>query len=178
MTDVDEYLAHYGVKGMRWGVSRDSSGTGTISKKTNAGVVDVIRRLKEKNDATRAERQVNSEKAQAAGYSSKMKSQDVQDVGVRGTRRIEKRIANGEKVNRARFKESAASTARGFAVGAAILATPIALGVASDGLSKVANNINSKRGEQAATKLLADTMGLGAKPVVSLSYNAAKGLWE
>lgn len=33
-TDVDAFLAHYGVKGMRWGVSRSSSIPG-VSKKTS-----------------------------------------------------------------------------------------------------------------------------------------------
>lgn len=178
MTDVDNFLAHYGVKGMRWGVRKAASGIASATTSATAGVKDAVQRSKEKRAVTKAERKANFEAARDAGYTSKMRNQDLDDIGIRGTRRIEKRIAGGERIGTARFKETAASTARGFAIGTAILATPIAIGMTSQGLSNLANNINAKRGAEAARQLFADNKGLTSYSTVALSFNAAKGLWE
>lgn len=178
MTDTDEFLAHYGVKGMKWGVRRAASGVASATSTATAGVRDAVQRSKEKREATKAERKANFETARNAGYTSKMRNQDIDDIGMRGTRRIEKRITNGERIGTARFKETAASTARGFAVGTAILATPIAIGATSVGLSNLASNINAKRGAEAARKLFADSKGLTSYSTIALSFDASKGLWE
>lgn len=178
MTDTDEFLEHYGVKGMKWGVRKAASGISNVGLSVNAGVRDAVQRSKEKREATQAERKANFEAAANAGYSARMRREDLSDIGKRGVRRVEKRIANGERVNVARFKENIASTARGFAVGTAILATPIAIGAASQGLSNLASHINAKRGAEAARQLFADSKGLTSYKTVALSYNAAKGMWE
>jgi hypothetical protein len=176
MTDiVDDFLAHHGVKGMKWGVRKAASNVGTSVK---AGVKDAVQKTREKRQVKKAERKANSEAARAAGYSDAMRNKDYNDVGNRGVRRIEKRIANGDRVGVARFKEAAGATARGFAVGTAILATPIALGATSQGLSNLASSINAKRGAAAAAKLLADSKGLTSYKTVALSFNALNGAWE
>lgn len=179
MTDeIDDFLAHYGVKGMKWGVRKAASSVSSAGSSVRAGVKDAVQRSKEKREATKAERKANFDAAQAAGYHPRMRNKDLEDVGKRGVRRIEKRIANGERIGTARFKESMATTARGFAVGTAILATPIAIGAANQGLSNLASNINAKRGAAAAANLLADTKGLTSYKTVSLAFNAATGAWE
>jgi len=176
--NADDFLAHYGVKGMRWGVRKAASGIASATSSVNAGVRDAVQRSREKREVVKAERKANFEAARNAGYTSRMRNLDIDDIGVRGTRRVEKRIADGERIGTARFKERASSTARGFAVGAAILATPIAIGATSQGLSNLANSINTKRGAEAARKLFAESKGLTSYSTVALSFNATKGLWE
>lgn len=176
--DIDEFLAHYGVKGMKWGVRKAASGVASAGSSIKAGVKDAVQRSKEKREVVKAERKANFEAARNAGYSALMRRRDLDDVGKRGVRRIEKRIANGERINMARFKESVATTARGFAVGTAILATPIAIGAANQGLSNLASSINAKRGAAAAANLFADSKGLTSYKTVSLAFNAATGVWE
>lgn len=178
MTDVDNFLEHYGVKGMKWGVRKAASGIASATSSASAGVRDAVQRSKERRENTKAERKANFETARDAGYTPRMRNQDIDGIGIRGTRRIEKRIAGGERIGTARFKETAASTARGFAIGTAILATPIAIGATSQGLSNLASNINAKRGAEAARQLFADSKGLTSYSTVALSFNAAKGLWE
>jgi hypothetical protein len=176
--DPDEYLAHYGVKGMKWGVRRAAGGVADAGSSVRSTVKDAVNRQREKNAVTKAERKANFESARDLGYTPRMRNQDIDDIGIRGVRRVEKRVANGERIGTARFKESMASTARGLAVGTAILATPVAIGATSQGLSNLSSNINAKRGEKAAAKLLADTKGLTSYKTVSLSYNAAKDSWD
>jgi hypothetical protein len=178
VTDVDNFLEHYGVKGMRWGVRKAATGVVNASRSANAGVKDAIQRVREKRAGVKADRKANFEAARNRGYSEKMRRVDLEDVGSRRTRRIEKRIADGEKIGVARFKERALSMAEGMAVGTAILATPLAIGATSVGLSNLASNINAKRGAEAARNLLADTKGLTSYSTVALSFNAAKGIWE
>lgn len=178
MTETDDFLEHYGVRGMKWGVKKAASGISSATSAANAGVRDAVQRSKEKREVVKAERKANFEAAANAGYSTRMRNQDLSDIGSRGVRRVEKRIAKGERVNMARFKEDMASTARGFAVGTAILATPIAIGLASQGLSNLASNVNAKRGAEAARQLFADSKGLTSYSTVALSYNTSKGLWE
>lgn len=175
--EVDDFLAHYGVKGMRWGVRKAASGISSASSSVRSTVRDAVQRSKDRRDTVKAERKANFDAARSAGYSNRMRMQDLNDVGRRGTRRIEARIAKGEKVNVARFKETVATTARGFAVGTAILATPIAIGATSRGLSNLAGSINAKRGAEAARKLFADSKGLTSYSTVALSFDAAKGAW-
>lgn len=175
--NVDDFLAHYGVKGMKWGVRKAASGISSAGRSVSAGVRDAVQRSRERREVVLKERIANRDAARERGYTPGMREKDYRDLGRRGMRRVEKRIANGESIRTARLKEHAATTARGFAVGTAILATPIAIGAASRGLSSLASNINAKRGAQAAAKLLADTRGLTPYKTVALSFDATKGSW-
>ena len=118
MTNVDDFLAHYGVKGMKWGVRKTvlsvKSGATNAATGINNGVRDAIRKSREKSAATKAEREANFQAARKAGYNDKQRNADYQDIGKRGVYRVEKRIANGEKIGSARFKERGASALRGF----------------------------------------------------------------
>lgn len=176
--DVDDFLAHYGVKGMKWGVRKAVDGVGLAAAKTNNVLKDAIAKGRDSRAATKAERKANFEAARNRGYTARLRNQDLQDVGRRGTRRIEKRIADGEKIGVARFKEHVATTARGFAIGTAILGAPIALAAADKGLANLASNINAKRGAEVARKLFADNKGLTSYQTVALAFDNVKGTWN
>lgn len=167
MTDVDLFLAHYGVKGMRWGVTR-----------ARDSIKSAVKRGKEKRAAVKAERKAISKAAAAAGYTTRQRTIDFQDVGRKGVRKIEKRIADGEKINVARFKVQAATTAKGLAVGTAILAGPVALIAADRGAANLAATINAKRGAEAARQLFADEKGLMSYATVALSFDEATKSWK
>ena len=166
-TEVDDFLAHFGVKGMKWGVSRASG-----------SVKSAIGKRREKKAAVRKEREQNRDAAANAGYSSKQRRADFENLGRGGMRRVEKRIASGESIRAARTKEYASSTAKGLAVGAAILGTPIAISATSRGLSNLASSINAKRGAEAAAKLLADSKGLTSYKTIALAFDEATGRYR
>lgn len=166
-TEVDDFLAHYGVKGMKWGVTRVSN-----------SVKGAISRRKEKSAAVKAERVRNRDGAAAAGYTSRQRRADFENLGRGGMRRVEKRITSGESIAKARTKEYASSTAKGLAIGTAIIGTPMAIGVTSRGLSSLASTINAKRGAAAAAKLFADNKGLTSYKTVSLAYDAVSNKWR
>lgn len=165
--EVDDFLAHYGVKGMKWGVTRASN-----------SVKSAVGKRREKKAAVKKEREHNRDKAAEAGYTRRQRAKDFENLGRGGMRRVEKRIASGESIGKARTKEYASSTAKGLAIGAAILATPVAIGATSRGLSNLASSIDAKRGAEAAAKLLADSHGLTSYKTVALAFDAATGKWK
>lgn len=148
---VDDFLAHYGVKGMKWG---------------------------ERRAALKAERIANRDSAREKGYTDRMRREDIRDMGIRGTRRVEKRVAGGEKINNARFKEFARTKAQGAAFVASLIGGAVAINAASKGLSTLANNINTKRGAAAAATMLADSRGLTSYNTLGMAFNAATGTWR
>lgn len=149
--DVDNFLAHYGVKGMKWGQRR--------------------REIK-------AQRAETTAKAAEAGYSRGTRFSDQQNIGNRAVRKIENRVVKGETVRSARAKEYAASTAKGLAAAAVVIGTPIAIGAASKGLSGLSNSINAKRGAAAAATLLADSRGLTSYNTLGMAFDAATRTWR
>jgi len=163
-TEVDDFLAHYGVSGMKWGVRRASD-----------SVRSAVKRGSDKRKAKKDEIKANTKAAKAAGYSSSKRLNDLNNVGRNGTRRIEKRIANGESIGKARVKEYARSTGTGLAVGAGVLAVTYGPKMADRAAGNLASHINAKRGAEVARNLFADNKGLTSYSVVSLAFDKAKG---
>lgn len=167
MTDVNDFLEHYGVKGMKWGVSRAAG-----------SVKSAVGRSKEKRAAVKAERTANSTMASAAGYSARQRRSDIDNIGKRATRKVEKRIADGESIGKARTKEYASATAKSVGLTMAFLATPVFIAMANQSAANLASNINAKRGAEAAAKLFADDKGLTSYNTVSLAYDAVSNTWK
>lgn len=152
MTDeVDDFLAHYGVKGMKWG---------------------------ERRAAKKQVRTDNANKAREAGYSTRARNYDMSNVGKKGVRKIEARVAAGESVRKAKAKVYTSTMLKGYAVGTAMMATPFALAAGTAGLQSLANSVNAKRGAAAAATLLADTRGLTSYSTVALAFDAASKTWK
>lgn len=174
--------ANYSVSDLKRGVKSSVNytvkGARGAGRKAAAGARGAVKKSKAKRAAVKAERKANSEAANKAGYSSRQRSKDLQDVGRKGVRKIEKRVAGGEKVNTARFKVQVATTARGLAVGSAILAGPVALAIANKGAGDLASHINTKRGAEAARNLLADNRGLTSYATVALTFDKVKGSYK
>lgn len=164
---VDDFLEHYGVKGMRWGVSRASDGIKTA-----------VGNVKERRESVKAERVANRDGAAEKGYSKAQRKSDFDNLGIRGVRRVEKRVVNGESIAKARTKEYASSTAKGLAITGLVLGAPIAFAALNAGAGNLASNINAKRGAQAAAKLFADDKGLTSYKTVSLAFDAATNTFK
>lgn len=231
-TEVDDFLAHYGVKGMQWGKVRGANtrnqdhartrlnerikrsadawvdgitptkigqhrnanysvkdlkrgvkssvnytvkGARGAGRKAAAGARGAANKSKAKRAAVKAQRKANFEKARDSGYQTWMRSKDTQDVGRKGVRKIEARVAGGQSVNKARFVVQAKTTARGLAVGTAILGAPLALAALNGAAGNLSAKINADRGAEAARNLFANSKGLTSYATVALSFDEAKG---
>ena len=160
MDDVDDFLAHYGVKGMQWGVSR------------------AVTKIQNKRAAVKQERKEIRDKARAGGYSDRMRNYDSRSFGENFARKMDKRVAKGEKPSTAYLKQVGINASKGAAVVTALLYGPKAISAASRGLSTLASNINAKRGAEAAAKLFADSKGLTSYSTISLAFDAATNKWK
>lgn len=81
---TDDFLAHYGVKGMKWGQRRE------------AKAAEIKQLRKDASDK---------------GYSAKKQNFDKDMLGHRASRRVARRVVAGEKIGSARAKEYARSIA-------------------------------------------------------------------
>lgn len=157
--DVDDFLAHYGVLGMHWGQHK------------------VVENYKEKRVAANELYKKNAAAARAAGYQPKHRRADLANMKLDGVRRVEKRIAGGESVGKARAKEYAAGTGRGLAIGAGLFAVLFGPGMAKFGLKNLAGHLRVRQGAKAAANLFADNKGLTSYSTVALAFDKVKGVW-
>lgn len=166
-SEVDNFLEHYGVKGMKWGVTRASD-----------GIRSGVGKIKAKRAAVNKERAANTQKARAAGYKDVSREYDTKYLGARSTRRIEKRIAGGENIDKARNREYNKQLVRGLAIGGALLVGPLAVTTLDRGAGNLAKHINGKRGAAAAAKVFADGKGLTSYKTFGLAFDAATGSYR
>jgi hypothetical protein len=164
--DVDEFLAHYGVEGMRWGV-----------RKAEEKIQGAVNRVKDKKAAAKELYKKNAAAAKAAGYTAKKRRVDFENMDLNSVRRIENRIANGESVGKARTKEYALGTAKGLAIGAGILAAAFGPAIAKRNLIGLATSVQARRGAKAAADLFANSKGLTSYSTVALNFDKVRGVW-
>jgi hypothetical protein len=96
--------------------------------------------------------------------------------GDRGVNRINKRLRKGETVDRALKTETHIKTAK--TIGLVVYGVIVAKNLIKRFGPSIASSIISKRGAKAAADILADSRGLTKYSAISLTFNAAKNLWE
>lgn len=100
--------------------------------------------------------------------------------GVRAQRRIDKRIANGKTPEQAmRTEQRRKMIVRTAAVVyAAVIAKNLFEKHGQQLVSSIVTSKLAKNGAKAAANALADSRGLTSYSAISLSFNAAKNIWE
>lgn len=148
--EKESVLAHYGVKGMKWGQRRA---------------------------AVKAERAENTKKARMKGYSRDQKDLDTVVLGRSTVRRIEKRIAAGEDLKKVRSSEELKHTAKNLAVAVAVLATPKLMSLGTKALVNAAASKQAKDGAKAAADLFANSKGITSYETIALAFDGSRGVW-
>lgn len=127
MPYYNNYLAHYGVKGMKWGVRRQRK------KAARARAKNAQRADRENwKSMSRSERKANRDKANSR-YTKTDRSWDEQTLGKRAARNINRRMNKGQSHTRAHLAEATRQTVVG-AVGGEVagLGALAAIGLASN----------------------------------------------
>lgn len=148
--EKDAFLAHYGVPGMKWGKRRA---------------------------ARNQERQQNQDKAREKGYTAQQRSTDVALVGKSVARKVDKRVANGEAVDKARASESTKAVVKASVVAAAIYVAPKLIALGARKLDNALASAAISKGEKAAADLFASSKGVTSYKTISLAFDGARGVW-
>ena len=156
------YITHHGVKGMKWGVR------------------------KQREKLTRAEkRERNTQAAKKAGYTQEQRKWDRRTTSARTVRRIEKKIASGKPVAKARKQAAHSRQRRAIATSATIIAAGKAYqhresikNVTMAALLVATHVVREEMAKQAAAEVFSRTRGISAANVVDLAYDAAAKTWR
>ena len=183
-TPEDYELFHYGVKGMKWGVQRDSSSSNNkpSRRERNRENDERVKALRaDLKSATEARSSAKKEYREARSVHRKTKTSDSQ--AVKDQKRAKLREATAEK-NKAylaqmgerttrekridRFETAAiAGTSATVSVVALALNNPQKIYDVSNGIYAVQNKRIMKSGMKAAARVLADSKGL--PPVMTIA---------
>lgn len=170
MPYYNNYLAHYGVKGMKWGVRR-SRKKAVRTRRKNAQRAD----RDNWRSMSRSERRKNRDKANAR-YTKADRSSDQLFLGRGGVRRINRRMNKGQSHDQAFLREAGRTVAIGTMayVGYGVVQTAIArpdlmraAGRAINNAAKqtVINFVNSQAAKNAARRAAEQTFRLGNEVV-------------
>lgn len=170
MPYYNNYLAHYGVKGMKWGVRRARK-KAVRTRRKNAQRAD-----RDKwRSMSRSERRRNRDKANAR-YTKADRSTDQSILGRGGVRRINRRMNKGQSHGQAFLREAgrAAAVATMASVGYGVIQTAIERPDAFKAAGRVINNaakqsfinfVNSQAAKKAARRAAEQTFRLGNEVV-------------
>lgn len=170
MPYYNNYLAHYGVKGMKWGVRRARK-KAVRTRRKNAQRAD----RDNWRSMSRSERRKNRDKANAR-YTKADRATDQSVLGRGGVRRINRRMNKGQSHGQAFLREAARNAAIGTmaAVGYGLIETAIdrpdlikAAGRTINTAAKrsVINFANSQAAKNAARRASEQTFKLGNEVV-------------
>lgn len=121
---MENYLAHYGVLGMKWGVRNAES------RRRLGGPSPRVDARKKKRAAARVEKK--RLKAPNAKYTKDQRTSDALLLGNRGVKRINKSMNQGKTLNQARLSAAGKGVAEAILVGGAV--GLIQLDIATDGM--------------------------------------------
>lgn len=170
-------LFHYGVKGMKWGVSRDSSGR---SKKSGG----IRQKIRERDESIQKSRDAVGD-AYAREGKAMIKSAKTKVGVVRNLRdseaRSEAKAASKERREasreRAKIEKSAnRKTSKEIATEGALYLIPAIAGTASLTIATAATRKNAKIGREFTAGLFSDTNGLPRPGTIALQF--VDGKWQ
>lgn len=162
-TEIDNYLAHYGIVGMKWGKRK---GGGSSSKSAKPP----------KNQPMHESYSKNSQKYDAAMY------------GAKYTKNVNNSLHAGKDLKSAR-KDASVKMRRSATIKTGVALAAYGAYVAGPSLAYAGHSAKmkideatmakqKKNGEKYAANLFADSKGIGSKPTINLGYNADTNRWE
>lgn len=162
MSDVEAFLAHHGVRGMKWG-HRKSKAPSVSRKRLSA-------------------------KELSTGYSKGQYEYDRQRFGTKGANRINEHVSKGGDLKEGRVTEHQAKVKRQKIVGAAVLTAYLAASFGPAIMDASARSLNTavlnkrasnaeKFAAQRAAQRMSDIRGIANYSTVHLNYNPSTGVW-
>lgn len=178
MTDE---LAHYGVKGMRWGVRRDSDDKGPSKSQ----------RIKADRAAAKAELPARDAELKAVLAEWKVAAKERNQTKRKTPERAAadaKLDAIDKRVNKAddawadtysrTFQKTPGEHAREWGGLAAVLAGSVAVTYGPTLLRNAASSAAARRGAAEAASAMADSRGLTSYRTIALAFDAVSGTWK
>jgi hypothetical protein len=157
MTEVDDFLAHFGVAGMKWG--KRSGGSPSDAKKSPA--------------------------PRAAGYTNRMQKNDFRKVGKqKGIEKVHQKVANGtplskarEQVTNDRKKRKTIAVQLSIAAIGLAYAAPVLKEFGGMALDQAVVRKKAANGEKYARNIMADKRGLTNYSTIRMHQNPTTGNW-
>lgn len=155
MAEVEDFLAHYGVRGMRWG--KRKGGSASDSKKV------VVPR--------------------AEGYTDRMQKNDRRRVGGdKGLEKVHERVASGVPLKKARDQVAIErwnrnSKRAALGIVAAMYVAPVLAAYGGIALDQAVMAKKASNGRKQAANLFADKNGIANYQTIRMEQNPTTGHW-
>lgn len=188
----DNYLEHYGIKGMRWGVRREVGSDGTITNKVESKNKSKMAKptRKEKREEKREERR--RLKAPNKDYKQGQRNVDRLKYGRHAEKRINRNMNRGDSHREALGKEMQYRKKAAAATAALVTAVYFSPEIASvavsainkgySGLHNAAYERKSQRNKaeagRRAANAFSDSRGISNYRVIDLAFDSKTNVWR